>query len=133
MVRSTQPNLNTASPYHIDGKDNPADILTKNRSSKEWFALLKPLIFWCSDKKNPDGATDGSHLVEGSVVQSPTAAPSSEVKSYKRIRFYDLFPRMRKLTRSTAQFAESTSASKFGNAPSAWDKPLPVTSFFINK
>ena len=68
-----------------------------------------------------------------SVIQSPTAAPSSEVKSYNRIRFYDLFPRMRKLTRSTAHVAESTSASKFGNAPSAWDKPLPVTSFFINK
>jgi len=56
---------------HIDGKDNPADILTKNRSSKEWFALLKPLIFWRSDNKHPDGTTDGSHLVEGSDIQSP--------------------------------------------------------------
>ena len=77
---------------HIDGKDNPADILTKNRSSKEWFALLKPLIFWRSDAKNADGAVDGSHLVEGSDIRSPTAAPSSGV-GCKRLRFYQMFPR----------------------------------------
>ena len=41
---------------HIDGKDNPADVLTKNRSPKEWFALLKPLIFWRSDSKNAEMA-----------------------------------------------------------------------------
>ena len=35
--------------------------------------------------------------------------------------------------RQRAKKRESTSASKFGNAPSAWDKPLPITSFFINK
>jgi hypothetical protein len=32
--------------YHIDGKQNPADILTKHRSSREWYELMKPLIFW---------------------------------------------------------------------------------------
>ena len=32
--------------YHIDGKENPADILTKHRSSREWYELMKPLIFW---------------------------------------------------------------------------------------
>ena len=37
------------------------------------------------------------------------------------------------LARLPIHVAESTSASKFGNGPSAWDKPLPVTSFFINK
>ena len=59
---------------HIDGKDNPADVLTKNRSSKEWFALLKPLIFWRSDSKNADGTQDGSHIVEGSDIRPPTVA-----------------------------------------------------------
>jgi len=58
-----------------DCKDNnPASTLTKNRSSKEWFALLesllKPLlVFWRSDNKNPDGTADGSHLVKGSDAQ----------------------------------------------------------------
>jgi len=58
----------------------------ENRPSKEWFALLKPLVFWRSDNKNPDGTSDGSHLVEGSDIQSPAAAPSSGQKSHKRIR-----------------------------------------------
>ena len=77
---------------HIDGKDNPTGVLAKSRSSKEWFALLKPLIFWRSDSKNADGTQDGSHIVEGSDIQSPTAAPSSGV-GYKRLRFYQMFPR----------------------------------------
>ena len=35
--------------FHIDGKENPADIL-KNRSSREWYVLMKPIIFWvCHD------------------------------------------------------------------------------------
>ena len=75
-----------------EGKDSPADVLTKNRSSKEWLALLKPLIFWRSGAKNADGAVDGSHFVEGSDIRSPTAAPSSGV-GYKRLRFYQMFPR----------------------------------------
>ena len=61
---------------HIDGKDGPADVLAKSRSSKEWFALLKPLIFWRSDSKNDaDGAHDGSHIVEGSDIRSPLLWP----------------------------------------------------------
>ena len=32
--------------YHIEGTQNPADILTKHRSSREWYELMKPLIFW---------------------------------------------------------------------------------------
>jgi hypothetical protein len=31
---------------HIDGKQNPADILTKPTSSREWYEVMKPLIFW---------------------------------------------------------------------------------------
>ena len=70
----------------------------------------------------------------GKSAQVYTAAPSSEMKSYKRIRFYDLFPRMRKLTRSTATLeAESSASNQFGNgAPSAWNNPLPLTSFLTN-
>ena len=30
----------------IDGTENPADILTKLRSNREWFPLMKPMIFW---------------------------------------------------------------------------------------
>ena len=32
--------------FHIKGTENPADILTKFRSSREWYELLKPLLFW---------------------------------------------------------------------------------------
>jgi hypothetical protein len=31
---------------HIDSENNPADILTKNRSSRKWYELCKPIIFW---------------------------------------------------------------------------------------
>ena len=30
----------------INGNDNPADIVTKSRSSNTWFPLMKPLLFW---------------------------------------------------------------------------------------
>jgi len=33
-------------PYHIDGKDNPADVLSKHTSSRTWYELMRPLIFW---------------------------------------------------------------------------------------
>ena len=77
---------------HIDSKGNPADVLAKSRSSKEWFALLKPLTFLRSDSKNADGTNDGSHIVEGSDIHSPAVAPSSGV-GHKRLRFYQMFPR----------------------------------------
>ena len=44
---------------HIDGKENPADILTKSRSSKTWFPLMKPLIFW-RHLTDPGPNTEGS-------------------------------------------------------------------------
>ena len=30
---------------HMDGKDNPADICSKHTSSREWYEVMKPLIF----------------------------------------------------------------------------------------
>ena len=46
---------------HMDGKDNPADICSKHTSSKEWYEVMKPLIFWRAwDDKM------GSHRKEGS-------------------------------------------------------------------
>lgn len=50
----------------IDGKHNPANILTKNTSSREWYELMKPLIFW----RAPDGRSSDSPA-EGSEKQSP--------------------------------------------------------------
>ena len=51
---------------HMDGKHNPADILTKFRSSQDWYELLKHLIFW---RARDDSI--GSHIVEGSVRMLP--------------------------------------------------------------
>jgi len=50
---------------HIDGKQNPADILTKPTSSREWYEVMKPLIFW----RARDGEL-GSHRAEGSSNRS---------------------------------------------------------------
>jgi len=33
-------------PFHINGNDNPADVLSKHTSSNIWYELMKPLIFW---------------------------------------------------------------------------------------
>ena len=32
--------------FHVDGKDNPADILTNFCSICEWYENLKPRILW---------------------------------------------------------------------------------------
>ena len=31
---------------HMNGNENPADILTKSHTYDTWFPLTKPLIFW---------------------------------------------------------------------------------------
>jgi hypothetical protein len=31
---------------HMNGTDNPADILTKHRTSTFWYPLMKPFLFW---------------------------------------------------------------------------------------
>lgn len=35
--------------YHLPSEENPADIMTKHRSSDTWFRLMKPFLFWPSD------------------------------------------------------------------------------------
>ncbi len=60
--------------YHIDTKLNPADILTKFRSSREWYALMKPLIFWAW---RDDTAQTSDDRAVGSVNdQLPTDLPA---------------------------------------------------------
>ena len=46
--------------YHIDGKDNLADVLTKFLNSKTWWHLLKPILHWPKD--NDDGKSIPSGL-----------------------------------------------------------------------
>ena len=41
---------------HINSKENPADVLTKYRSSREWFPLMKPMIFWQESKAQDCGS-----------------------------------------------------------------------------
>ena len=50
---------------HIDGKQNPADICTKHTSSRQWYEVMKPLIFW---RWRDDSM--GSHQTEGSSNES---------------------------------------------------------------
>ena len=47
---------------HIESRNNPADILSKHMSSHEWFALMKPLIFWMwhDDGVPKNGKDEGS-------------------------------------------------------------------------
>ena len=37
--------------YHIDGKDNPADVLTKFLPHSKWWPLVKPLLHWLEEVK----------------------------------------------------------------------------------
>ena len=53
---------------HIDGKYNPADVLTKHMSSREWYELMKPLIFWRSREDEKQEKTGQTHRREGSVT-----------------------------------------------------------------
>ena len=36
--------------YHIDGNDNPADVLTKFLPRQKWYPLMKPILYWPSDE-----------------------------------------------------------------------------------
>ena len=56
-------------PFHIDGKDNPADVLSKHTSSSVWYELMRPLIFWrVSDNDQANSVSQGG---EGSINVSP--------------------------------------------------------------
>src|SRR5687768_13537552 len=35
--------------YHVNGKDNPTDVLTKFLDSKTWWHFFKPLLCWPKD------------------------------------------------------------------------------------
>ena len=45
--------------YHIDGKENPADILTKLLDSKTWWHLLSPILHWPKDTDDGESKTTG--------------------------------------------------------------------------
>ncbi len=38
--------------YHIDGNENPADILSKHWGYQQIWKLLQPLLFWKGDTKD---------------------------------------------------------------------------------
>ena len=47
--------------YHIDGKENPADVLTKFLDSKTWWHLLKPILHWPKDEDDGDPTRDQNY------------------------------------------------------------------------
>ena len=58
-------------PFHTDGKDSYADVLSKHTSSRTWYELMRPLILWRVNEK-PALHSRG----EGSInVLSPLPAP----------------------------------------------------------
>ena len=59
---------------HMNGKDNPADICTKFRSSREWYELMKPLIFWRAREVPP---VEGS--VKSSTIGTATVPPTTTI------------------------------------------------------
>jgi hypothetical protein len=38
---------------HINGTDNPADVLTKFLPSHKWYPLMKPILYWDEPKEAP--------------------------------------------------------------------------------
>ena len=45
--------------FHIDGKANPADILTKNLRNTVAYSLMKPYLFWKYERPS-EPHSDGS-------------------------------------------------------------------------
>jgi hypothetical protein len=39
----------------IEGKENPADPLTKHRSCRQWFHVMQPFLYWVDPSKDEDG------------------------------------------------------------------------------
>ena len=61
---------------HIEGKYNPADVLSKYMSSHEWFALMKPLIFWTwRDDEVPKNGEDEGSVTRLSLIIEQTGLP----------------------------------------------------------
>ena len=64
----------------MNGNDNPADIVTKSRSSNTWFPLMNPLLFWrdmdfLQERVVAEGSEDRSsapplHQAKGNPRQS---------------------------------------------------------------
>ena len=56
--------------HHIRSEENPADILTKFRSSSAWFHLMKPLICWMwrDGEKEAKAKAKGEIAAEGHVT-----------------------------------------------------------------
>ena len=73
---------NVVRPFHIDGKDNPADVLSKHTSSNVWYELMRPLIFW---RKNELKAIKQpvSCEAEGSINRSTSQVNGVKVKFFK--------------------------------------------------
>ena len=59
---------NIVRPSHIDGKDNPADLLFKHKPSNVWYELMRPLIFW---RAPVDKSKSEAYRGEGSINMSP--------------------------------------------------------------
>ena len=49
--------------FHISGKENPADVLTKFLAHAVWWPLMKPLLHWPLRIKN--GENDAQNQAEG--------------------------------------------------------------------
>ena len=73
---------NVVRPFHIDGKDDPADVLSKHTSSNVWYELMRPLIFWRKNElktiKQPVSCE-----AEGSINRSTSQVNGVKVKFFK--------------------------------------------------
>ena len=69
-------------PFHIDGKDNPSDVLSKHTSSSVWYELMRPLIFW----RIKNVKKSGKHETEGSI-NGPNTNNSVDVMSASQFTY----------------------------------------------
>ena len=100
-----------ASKVVIEVKYNLADVMSKNMLSGEWFALMKPLIFWtwhdCDDSVKMRGVSLGHLLILIMVLKdrksidpinagqkSMSAANAGENKNDKKGKIQDLDTRL---------------------------------------
>ena len=71
---------------HIDGKENPADILTKPRSPRDWHRLMKPLVFW--RHANLGSAVNVEESDSRSLLPAPPVLASGTPKQSEKLHLH---------------------------------------------
>ncbi len=69
-------------PFHVKGKNNPADVLSKHTLSSIWYKLMRPLIFWGvndNESQSESCRGEGTSINESPLQVSEPGANQTEL------------------------------------------------------